>query len=169
MVFAPGLGGGGAQFRLKVAQRLIPLWLSPVNRPARFRRGRKAGTRAPPPKPGGHVTLDSGTEGRASIRSHAGSLSSSFIPAGRLRTAPRSGAEKPASPIPSTAAPLSPRASLCRIGPCRQGFASPLRALDGSGPIRKTRCLRGERGGAGQGARRGGMAYQRRIEGVASA
>ena len=34
-----------------------------------------------------------------------------------------------------------------RIGPRRQGFASPLRALDGSGPIRKTRCLRGERGG----------------------
>ena len=30
--------------------------------------------------------------------------------------------------------PLSPRASLCRIGPRRQGFASPLRALDGSGP-----------------------------------
>ena len=59
-----------------------------------------------------------------------GSLSASFIPAGRLGTAP-----------------LSPRASLCRIGPRRQGFASPLRALDGSGPIRKTRCLGGERGG----------------------
>ena len=43
--------------------------------------------------------------------------------------------------------PLSPRALLCRIGPRRQGFASPLRALDGSGPIRKTRCSRGERGG----------------------
>ena len=37
-----------------------------------------------------------------------------------------------------------------RIGPRRQGFASPLRALDGSGPIRKTRCLRGERGSADQ-------------------
>ena len=49
--------------------------------------------------------------------------------------------------------PLSPRASSCRIGPRRQGFASPLRALDGSGPIRKTRCLRGERGGSGRGAR----------------
>ena len=68
-----------------------------------------------------------------------GSLSSSFIPAGRLGTDP-----------------LSPRASSCRIGPRRQGFASPLRALDGSGPIRKTRCLRGERGGAGRGA--GGVA-----------
>ena len=44
--------------------------------------------------------------------------------------------------------PPFPRASSCRIGPRRQGFASPLRALDGSGPIRKTRCLRGERGGA---------------------
>ena len=46
--------------------------------------------------------------------------------------------------------PLSPRASLCRIGPRRQGYASPLRALDCSGPIRKTRCLRGERGDADQ-------------------
>ena len=51
------------------------------------------------------------------------------------------------------APPLSPRASSCRIGPRRQGFASPHRALDGCGPIRKTRCLRGERGGAGRGAR----------------
>ena len=62
-----------------------------------------------------------------------GSLTSSFIPAGRLGTDP-----------------LSPRASSWRIGPRRQGYASPLRALDGSGPIRKTRCLRGERGGADQ-------------------
>ena len=31
--------------------------------------------------------------------------------------------------------PLSPRASSFQIGPRRQGFASPLRALDGSGPI----------------------------------
>ena len=29
---------------------LIPLWLSPVNRPSRFGRGRKAGTRATPPQ-----------------------------------------------------------------------------------------------------------------------
>ena len=59
-----------------------------------------------------------------------GSLTASFIPAGRLR--------KP---------PLSPRALSCRIGPRRQGSASPLRALDGSGPIRKTRCLRVGKGG----------------------
>ena len=44
--------------------------------------------------------------------------------------------------------PLSPRALLCRIGPRRQGSAAPLRALDCSGPIRKTRCLRGKRGSA---------------------
>ena len=75
--------------------------------------------------------------GHASIRSYDGSLSSSFIPAGRLGKTP-----------------LSPRASSWRIGPRRQGFASPLRALDGSGPIRKTRCLRGERGGSGRGVRR---------------
>ena len=72
----------------------------------------------------------------ASVPDPMGSLTSSFIPAGRL-----------------VKNPLSPRASSCRIGPRRQGFASPLRALDGSGPIRKTRCLRGERGGSGRGAR----------------
>ena len=98
---------------------LIPLWLSHLNRPARYERGKKAGTRAPPPKQGGHADTDSGAVYHASIRSHDWSLSSSFIPAGRLGTAP-----------------LSPRASSCRIGPRRQGFASPLRALDGSGPIR---------------------------------
>ena len=73
-----------------------------------------------------------------------GSLTSSFIPAGRLG--------KP---------PLSPRASSCRIGPRRQGFASPLRALDGSGPIRKTRCLRGERGGARSGELRGALVHDK--------
>ena len=36
---------------------LIPLWLSPLNRPLRFRRGRKAGTRAPPPQTGGACDL----------------------------------------------------------------------------------------------------------------
>ena len=42
----------------------------------------------------------------------------------------------------------SPRTSLCRIGPRRQGYASPLRALDGSGPIRgATAVQRGKRGG----------------------
>ena len=37
---------------------LIPLWLSPVNRPHRAEREKKAGTRAPPPKKvvGWHVT-----------------------------------------------------------------------------------------------------------------
>ena len=109
---------------------LIPLWLSPVNRPSRFRRERKAGTRATPPKSGGACDPDSGTERRTSIPVPWGSLSTSFIPAGRLRKTP-----------------FSPRASSCRIGPRRQVFASPLRALDGSGSIRKTRCLRGERGG----------------------
>ena len=33
------------------------LWLSAVNRPARFGRGRKAGTRATPPKTGGSCDL----------------------------------------------------------------------------------------------------------------
>ena len=108
-----------------------------------------AGTRATPPYVGGHAVPKSGTLGHTSFRPHDGSLSSSFIPAGRLGTAP-----------------LSPRALLCRIGPRRQGFASPLRALDGSGTILKTRCLRGERGGVGPwGAERGVFPNSRRPEG----
>ena len=42
-----------------------------------------------------------------------------------------------------------PRVSLCRIGPRRQGSASPLRALDRFGSIRRPRCLQGERGVVG--------------------
>ena len=98
--------------------------------------GKRKGRERPPQKRG---DLRPFVETRCdmSLLGPMGSLSSSFIPAGRLGTAP-----------------LSPRASSCRIGPRRQGFASPLRALDGSGPIRKTRCLRGERGGraVGRGA-----------------
>ena len=38
---------------------LIPLWLSHVNRPARFGRGKKAGDESdPPPKRGGHADTD---------------------------------------------------------------------------------------------------------------
>ena len=72
---------------------LIPLWLSPLNRPSRFGRGRKRGRERPPPKAGGHVTPDSGTVVTYLYPGPMGSLSSSFIPAGRLGTAPRSGAE----------------------------------------------------------------------------
>ena len=109
---------------------LIPLWLSPFQSARHVARKEKScAERRPPPKPGGHAVPESGTLGHTSFRPHDGSLSSSFIPAGRLGTDP-----------------LSPRASSCRIGPRRQGFASPLRALDGSGPIRKTRCSRGKRG-----------------------
>ena len=50
---------------------LIPLWLSTVNRPARVERGKKAGTRATPPKPGGHVALDSRAVGTVKLSSLA--------------------------------------------------------------------------------------------------
>ena len=98
MVFADTLRGGGVGMIRSNEMRqsryssisLIPLWLSPLNRPTRFRRGRKAGTRATPPKKaGGHVTLDSATESAWLYPGPMGSLSSSFIPAGRLRTAPQ--------------------------------------------------------------------------------
>ena len=42
----------------------------------------------PPQKPGGHAALDSGIVEHASTPGPMGSLSSSFIPAGRLRTPP---------------------------------------------------------------------------------
>ena len=116
---------------------LIPLWLAVLKRPSRCRTREKGGGRErPPQKQGGHAVPHRWHLWHASVPAPMGSLPSSFIPAGRLGTDP-----------------LSPRASSCRIGPRRQGFASPLRALDGSGPIRKTRCLRGERGGSGRGAR----------------
>ena len=48
---------------------LIPLWLSPVNRPGSLRTREKGGDESDPPqkKPGGHVTLDSGAVFHASI------------------------------------------------------------------------------------------------------
>ena len=107
---------------------LIPLWLSPLNRPARFGRGRKAGTRATPPKKqGGHAVPKRGALWHTLFGPHDGSLSSSFIPAGRLRTAPRSGAENTETepmkwrelvPFPS---PLDdPRSVLAVKGPLRR-------------------------------------------------
>ena len=47
--------------------------------------------------------------------------------------------------------PLSPRASLCRIGPRRQGYASPLRALDGLRADPKDALFTREKGGCGFG------------------
>ena len=112
---------------------LIPLWLAALKRPSCVPGPHVGlGRERPPPKQGGHAVPHRWHLEHASVPAPMGSLTSSFIPAGRLGKTP-----------------LSPRASSCRIGPRRQGFASPLRALDGSGPIRKTRCLRGERGGVG--------------------
>ena len=55
--------------------------------------GKSGKTRAIPPKSGGSCGPDSGPVFHAPIRPHAGSLSSSFIPAGRLKPAPRRAAE----------------------------------------------------------------------------
>ena len=64
----------------------------PDNRTTPCRTGEKGEDESDPPqKSGGHVTLDSGAVFHASIRPHAGSLSSSFIPAGRLGTSPQEG------------------------------------------------------------------------------
>ena len=81
---------------------LIPLCFSPANRP-HPRRSRKIGEDdSDPPKTGGSCGPDSGALFHASIRPHAGSLSSSLIPAGRLgnrtdRSAEGSGAGVPFS------------------------------------------------------------------------
>ena len=105
---------------------LIPLWLSPLNRPDTLTTREIEKDESDPPLNGGGLRPFVETCCDMSLLGPRGSLSSSFIPAGRLGTDP-----------------LSPHASSCRIGPRRQGFASPLRALDCCGPIRKTRCLRG--------------------------
>ena len=69
---------------------LIPLWLATLKRPGRFGRGRKAGDVSdPPPKQGGHAVPDRWHLEHASIPAPMGSLTSSFIPAGRLRNSPK--------------------------------------------------------------------------------
>ena len=81
-----------AGFRLKVWRSRFPLYDSfrcgypPLLGPARFGRGKRRGRERPPPKPGGHADTDSWHLWHASIRPYGGSLSSSFIPAGRLKT-----------------------------------------------------------------------------------
>ena len=124
--------------RLHSSICLIPLWLSALKKPSRFGRGRKAEDVSDPPPPPNRGVMRPATDGVCT----------------RLCTGPHGVAHVLIYPCGKAwKNPLSPRASSCRIGPRRQGFASPLRALDGSGPIRKTRCLRGERGGSGRGAR----------------
>ena len=114
--------------------------VSILRRPYRVPRAAcRAGDVSDPPQKKNRGVMQSRTDGICNMPlspAPMGSLTSSFIPAGRLGKTP-----------------LSPRASSCWIGPRRQGFASPLRALDCSGPIRKTRCSRGERGGSGRGVR----------------
>ena len=157
---ATQLEGGVAGFRLKIWRSRfplyasIPLWLSPVNRPAMSHEKKKAVPRATPPQNRGvmrtriaplcGIPLSGPMTGRS--RPHL-SLREG------LEQPPGGGAKRPRFSNPFYSRPLSPRASLCRIGPRRQGSASPLRALDGSGPIRKTRCSRGERGGSARGVR----------------
>ena len=52
---------------------LIPLWLSPVNRPGSLRtRENEKDESDPPPKQGGHVTLSRGMLRHTSTRSHGG-------------------------------------------------------------------------------------------------
>ena len=68
---------------------LISLWLAILKRPSRVPGAAcRSGTIAPPPKAGGHAVPKRGALWHPSFRPPDGSLSSSFIPAGRLGTAP---------------------------------------------------------------------------------
>ena len=85
-----------AGFRLKVWRSRLPLSLSfrcgyPTILGPPVPHGKKGGDESDPSQNRGSCGPDSGTEWHTAIRPHEGSLSSSFIPAGRLRTAPRRG------------------------------------------------------------------------------
>ena len=110
---------------------LIPLWLSPVNRPSRFRRERKAGTRATPPKSGGACDPDSGTERRTSIP----------VPWGRSRPhlSLREGSEKPpfSLALHRVGSVLAVKGSLRRFAPWTAPGRSERRAAyEGKGGVR---------------------------------
>ena len=116
-----------------------------------------ARTRATPPKkPGGHVTVIAVLSYIPLSRPHGVDLVLIY-PCGKARNSPPGAAlkarrrtyEMAGAPVGKN--PLSPRTAWWRIGPRRQGFAPPLRALDGSGPIRgATLFTRGKGGTAGR-------------------
>ena len=74
---------------------LIPLWLSPVNRPATMttRETEKDESDPPPKKQGGHVTFCSGTLSHTPTRSHGGRSRPHLSLREGLEQPPRSGAE----------------------------------------------------------------------------
>ena len=115
---------------------LIPLWLATFKRPLRFGRGRKAGTRAPPPKWGVMRSQKEVLCGTPLF----GRMTGRFRPHLSLRE----GLEQPPFPLAlhRVGSVLAVKGSLRRFAP----WTAP-------GPIRKTRCLRGERGGSGRGVR----------------
>ena len=155
-------GGGVAGFRLKIWRSrfplycLIPLWLSPVNRPAMSHEKKKScAESAPPPKPGGHADTDSATVWHTSIRPHDGSLSASFIPAGRLGNSPPEGAPKAPLLQSLLQSPPFPSRFIVsdRSSPSRVRFAA---SRPGTAPGRSERraAYEGKGGGAGRGVRR---------------
>ena len=82
------------------------------------RTGEKEGDESmPPQKSGGACDPDSGTEWHTAIRPHAGSLSSPFIPAGRLGNRPPGGALKEGRQT----------YELARAGPFFEGALAPAR------------------------------------------
>ena len=101
MVFATGLQGGVWQDSGSRCGIAIFLYLPhssvviPCESDPTVPNGRKKrGTRATPPKSGGHVTSDSGAEWHASIRSHAGRSRPHLSLREGSETAPGRGAER---------------------------------------------------------------------------
>ena len=111
---------------------LIPLWLATLKRPSRVPGAAcRSGTRATPPKTGGSC----------------GPAQMAFVT--RLCTGPHGVAHVLIYPCGKAwKNPTFPSRFIVsdRSSPSRVRFAAS--RLDGSGPIRKTRCLRGESGGA---------------------
>ena len=132
-------GGCGMGFRSGLPQPhssiyLIPLWLAILKRPSRVPGAAcRSGTIATPPKSGGAC----GPKKRCAVAHPFSALMT-----GRYRPhlSLREGLEQPPFPSRFIVSDWS--------SPSRVRFAAS--RLDGSGPIRKTRCSRGERGGADQ-------------------
>ena len=135
---------------------LIPLWLSPVNRPAMSHEKKKAGTRATPPQKNRGVmrTRIAGIWNMPLSRSPWGRSRPHLSLREGLEQPPGGGAKSPVSPIPSTAAPpfpsrfiVSDRSSPSRV---RCAASRPGRL---AGRSERRAAYEGRGGGSGRGVR----------------
>ena len=139
---------------------LIPLWLSPVNRPAMSHEKKKAGTRAPPPKKNRGVmrTRIAGIWNMPLSRSPWGRSRPHLSLREGSKQPPRSGADGRETDLCAIPFPLALHCvgSVLAVKGTLRRFA-PWTAC---GPIRKTRCSRGKRGVVGSGRKGTFRSYQ---------